>query len=138
MECAVSRTALYRKVDQSARVEQASPHALVAVLLAQALDQVDVMTAALARGRRIPEVHARANDVLFALEATLNHETGGTTAKLMAQVYRETRRCLDEASRTGDAACCKQARATLQPIAEAWAAIGATPAGREAEVSPDS
>ncbi len=69
------------------------------------------------------EAQARAFGILHALEASLDHRAGGTTAALMAQVYREARRCLTRAAEEIDPFWCKQARATVEPIAEAWGAI---------------
>lgn len=119
----MNAAAAYRQIDQTSRVASATPHALVSILLGEALDQIDNLNASLARGRRAPETMARAQSILHALEASLDHRTGGTTAKLMAQVYRETRRCLTQAAEEINPFWCKQARATLHPIAEAWAQI---------------
>ena len=119
----MNAAAVYRRVDQSSRVEAASAHGLVSILIGEALDQIDAMHAALARGRRAHEAQARAFGILHALEASLDHRAGGTTAALMAQVYREARRCLTRAAEEMDPFWCKQARATVEPIAEAWGAI---------------
>jgi flagellar biosynthetic protein FliS len=119
----MNAASVYRQIDQSSRVATASPHALVGILLNEALDQIDTLSAALARGRRAHEAMARAHSILHALEASLDHRSGGTTAKLMAQVYRETRRCLTRAAEEIDPIWCKQARATLDPIADAWGQI---------------
>lgn len=119
----MNAAAVYRQVDQSSRVEAASAHGLVAILLHEALDQIDAMAAALGRGRVAPAVQARAQGILHALEASLDHRSGGTTAALMAQVYRETRRCLTKAADEVDPFWCKQARLTVEPIAEAWGQI---------------
>lgn len=115
--------AQYRHIDQSSRVATASPHALVSILLGEALDQIDVMAAALSRGRPGYEAQSRAVGILHALEASLDHGSGGTTASLMAQVYRETRRRLLRAAEEIDPYWCEQARATVEPIAEAWSQI---------------
>ncbi len=119
----MNAAAVYRKIDQSSRVEAASAHGLVAILLDEALDQIDAMAAALGHGRAAPAAQARAQGILHALEASLDHRSGGTTAALMAQVYRETRRCLSKAADEVDPFWCKQARLTVEPIAEAWGAI---------------
>ena len=117
---AMNAAAVYRHVDQSSRVEAATPHALVTILLDEALDQIDAMEAVLRRRQRAHVAQARALGILHALEASLDHRAGGTTAALMAQVYREARRCLTRAADEIDPLWCKQARATLSPIAEAW------------------
>lgn len=120
---AMNGLAQYRYIEQSSRVAAATPHALVAILLDEALDQIDVMQAALTRGRRHHEAQARATGVLHALETSLDYRSGGATALLMAQVYSEARRCLKHAGDEIDPNWCKQARATLAPIAEAWGQI---------------
>ncbi len=116
--------AIYRQVDQSSRVEGASAHGLVAILLDEALVQIDAMAHGLDRGRPAHDAQARAQAILHALEASLDHRTGGTTATLMAQVYREARRCLTRAATEIDPFWCKQARLTVGPIADAWREIG--------------
>ncbi len=115
--------ARYRQIDQSSRVEGASPHALVGILLDEAIDQIDAAAAALRRGQRAHVAFARAQSILHALEASLDHRAGGTTAALMQQVYRETRRCLTRATDEIDPLWCNRARQTVKPIAEAWAQI---------------
>ncbi len=119
----MNAAAVYRQVDQSSRVEAASAHGLVTILLAETLDQIDAMASSLARGRRPNEAQARALGILHALEASLDYRSGGTTAALMGQVYRETRRCLAKAAEEVDPFWCKQARSTVEPIAEAWGQI---------------
>jgi flagellar secretion chaperone FliS len=121
---AMNAAAVYRQVDHSSRVEAASAHGLVAILLGEALDQIDAIDAALTRGRYAHEANARAQGILHALEASLDHRAGGTTAALMGQVYRETRRCLTRATEEIDPFWCKQARLTVEPIVEAWGQIG--------------
>ncbi len=119
----MNAAAVYRQVDQSSRVEAASSHGLVNILLNEALDQIDAMASSLSRGRRGLEAQSRAIGILHALEASLDHRSGGTTAALMAQVYREARRCLSKAAAEVDPFWCKQARSTVEPIAEAWEQI---------------
>lgn len=119
----MNAAAAYRHVAQSSRVAAATPHALVGILLDEVLDQIDSMHAALRRGRRAHEAQTRAMAILHALEASLDHRSGGTTAMLMGQVYREARRCLLRAAEQINPLWCKQARATVEPIAEAWGQI---------------
>jgi flagellar secretion chaperone FliS len=118
--------AAYRQVDETSRVEGASAHGLVAILINEAVEQMAALEAAYARGLRAHHAHARVQGILHALEASLDFRAGGETAVLMARVYREARRCLTRAAEEIDPFWCKQARATLDPIAEAWAQIGQT------------
>ena len=119
----MNAAAIYRQVDQASRVEGASPHALVAILLEEAIGQIGAIEAAYGRGQRAHQAQARVQGILHALEASLDYVRGGNTAVLMARVYREARRCLTRAAEEIDPFWCKQARATIDPIVEAWAAI---------------
>jgi flagellar secretion chaperone FliS len=118
--------AAYRQVDQTSRVEGASPHGLVGILMNEAAEQMAALEAAYTRGQRAHHAQARVQGILHALEASLDFRAGGETAVLMARVYREARRCLTRAAEEIDPFWCKQARATLDPVAEAWAQIGQT------------
>lgn len=115
--------AAYARIDQFSRVEGATPHGLVAILLEEAAGHIATLEAAYARGLRAHAAQARAQGILHALEASLDFRAGGETAVLMARVYREARRCLSRAADEIDPFWCKQARATLDPIADAWAQI---------------
>ncbi len=119
----MNAAAAYREVDRASRVEGASAHGLVAILLGELLDQIDIVTTAMSRGQQAHGQVARAQAILHALETSLDHRTGGTTAGLMAQVYREARRCLTQASQEFNPLWCKQARQTLEPIVDAWGQI---------------
>jgi flagellar secretion chaperone FliS len=116
--------AAYKQVDQVSRVEGASPHGLVSILMTEAAEQMAMIEAAYTRGQRAYAAQARVQGILHALEASLDHRRGGETAALMARVYREARRCLSKAAEEIDPLWCKQARETLDPIAEAWVQIG--------------
>lgn len=113
----------YRQVDQSTRIEGASPHGLVTILLEEAVVQIGAIEAAYGRGQRAHQAQARVQGILHALEASLDHARGGDTALLMARVYREARRCLTRAAEDGDPLMCRRARETLDPIADAWTQI---------------
>jgi flagellar secretion chaperone FliS len=116
--------AAYKQVDEVSRVEGASAHGLVAILMSEAAEQMAMIEAAYARGQRAHEAQAKVQGILHALEASLDHRRGGETAALMARVYREARRCLSRAADEISPLWCKQARETLDPIAEAWLQIG--------------
>jgi len=113
----------YRAVDQGGRTAGASPHALVAILFEECLEGIAVLEAAYQRGRPAHAENARVHGILHALEASLDHRTGGETAALMARVYREARRCLTEGASRIDPLWCDRARATLEPVADAWTQI---------------
>lgn len=117
--------ARYQDIDRSARVEGASPHALIAILFDELLKALDTMAAA-DRGGDIARVHAeqsRALSLLHGLESGLDFERGGEIARTLAVIYREARRLLGVtgAERQGAIA---QTREMVADIAGAWTAIG--------------
>lgn len=114
---------VYRAVDHGARTAGASPHALVAILFEECLEGIAILELNYRRGRHARAENARIHGIIYALEASLDHSGGGETAALMARVYCEARRCLTEAASRIDPLWCKRARATLEPIADAWAHI---------------
>lgn len=118
--------AQYRRLDLAARVEGASPHALVALLFDELLVSLEA-TAAAQRAhdlnRRGPR-QTRALAILHALEASLDYKQGGDIADGLAAIYREARRltvagCRDDAPDLID-----DARAIIAEIAGAWRSIG--------------
>ncbi len=118
--------ARYQNVDLSSRIEGASPHGLVVILLEELLKSLDAMGAAWARrdfGQRGTR-QSRALSILHGLEASLDHEKGGDVAASLATIYREARRLIVAAGRDGDPALLTRARAMLAEIASAWDAIG--------------
>ena len=119
----MNAAASYRHVDQMSRVGAASAHGLVEILLSEALEQITVADSLLARKRSVLTVNARLQGILHALEASLDHSAGGTTARLMDAVYQETRRCMARAAAENDPEWIKRAEGTLRPVAEAWREI---------------
>ena len=75
--------ARYQDVDVAARVEGASPHALVAILFEELLKALDTIAAAERAGdrARVNTAQARALSLLHGLETGLDFERGGEIAR---------------------------------------------------------
>lgn len=117
--------AQYRRLDIAARVEGASPHALVALLFDELLVSLEA-TAAAQRAhdysRRGPR-QTRALAILHALEASLDFDQGGDIAEGLASIYREARRLTVAGCQTDDPDQIDRARAVIAEIAGAWRSI---------------
>jgi flagellar protein FliS len=118
--------ARYQNVDLASRIEAASPHRLVAILLDELIKALDAMEAACRvsdftqRGLR----QSRALSVLHGLEGSLDFEKGGDVAASLAAIYREARRLVAVAGRDNDPAPIAKAREMIGEIASAWDSIG--------------
>ncbi|WP_174274706.1 flagellar export chaperone FliS [Sphingomonas bacterium] len=117
--------ARYSEVDVAARVEGASPHGLIVILLEELLKALDTMAAAERSGDRTRSaaVQSRALSLLHALESGLDFNRGGEIAGALAKIYREARRLLVTGAADREAVI-RQARTMIADIAEAWGAIG--------------
>lgn len=120
----IARAAAYRGV-AATRVEDASPGRVVAILLDELSDWLAGMGGAIAAGcdQRRDSAKGRAEAILFALEASLNGDAGSLGGK-MGRIYAEVGRLIVSAAAENDPERCNQARALLEPIAEAWREIG--------------
>lgn len=117
--------ARYQNVDLASRVEGASPHGLVAILLDELLKSLDAMAAA-CRRRDFSQrgtSQARALNMLNGLESSLDHEKGGEIAQSLSTIYREARRLAIAGGRENDAEQVVRARTMVAEIASAWQAI---------------
>jgi len=117
--------ARYQNVDLASRIEAASPHRLVAILLDELLKALDAMAAACRasdisqRGQR----QSRAIAILYGLEGSLDFEKGGDVAASLAAIYREARRLVSAGGRDNDPTLVMKAREMVGEIASAWDAI---------------
>jgi flagellar protein FliS len=117
--------ARYQNVDLASRIEAATPHRLVAILLDELLKSLDAMAAACRvsdfaqRGQR----QSRALSILHGLEGSLDFEKGGDIAASLAAIYGHARRLVFNAGRDNDAEAVLKAREMVGEIASAWDAI---------------
>jgi flagellar secretion chaperone FliS len=117
--------ARYQNVDLASRIEAASPHRLVAILLDELLKSLDAMAAACRvsdfaqRGQR----QSRALAILHGLEGSLDYDKGGDIAASLAAIYGQARRLILAGAAENDPAHLVKARDMIAEIASAWDAI---------------
>jgi flagellar protein FliS len=118
--------ARYQNVDLASRVESASPHGLVSILLDELMKSLEAMAAACNRRdySQRGSAQARALNMLNGLESSLDFEKGGEIAQSLASIYREARRLTLAGARDNDAGQVLSARTMVGEIASAWQAIG--------------
>lgn len=120
--------ATYRQIDLAGRTTGADPHQLVGLLYAEGVAALRAAACA-AEGRQHAiksERVARATAILFALEAGLDFDRGGDVSRTLATFYHGLRQEVLHASIGGDPAPFREAAASLEEIAGAWASVGAS------------
>jgi flagellar protein FliS len=119
--------ATYRQIDVVGRTAEADPHRLVELLYDELIHAL--RTAAWASEHRQGKVKGdkvtRATAILFALEAGLDFEKGGSVAETLARLYQGARRAVVDASIGWDPAPFLDVAANLEDIAEAWRSLRA-------------
>ncbi|MBY0306093.1 MAG: flagellar protein FliS [Sphingomonas sp.] len=118
--------ATYRQIDIVGRTGEANPHQLVALLYEELGRALRGVVAAIASGNRAvkSEKATRAVSILFALEAGLDFERGGSLSKTLAGLYRGARAKLIDASLGDDPAPFIEVATSMAQIADAWASVG--------------
>ena len=118
--------ARYQNVDLASRVESASPHGLVSILLDELMKSLEAMAAACERRdwSQRGTAQSRALNMLNGLESSLDFEKGGEIAQSLASIYREARRLVVEGARDNDGEQVLRARTMIGEIASAWQSIG--------------
>jgi flagellar protein FliS len=118
--------ARYQNVDLASRVEGASPHGLVSILLDELMKALEAMAAACARRdfSQRGAAQARALNMLNGLESSLDFDKGGEIAESLASIYAEGRRLVIAGARDNDPDQVLRARTMVGEIASAWQAIG--------------
>ena len=118
--------ARYRALDLGTRVQDASPHRLVAILFEELLLSLEATAAAQRAGdtARCGPRQARALSILHALEASLDFAAGGEIAQGLAAIYRHARRETVAGVQEDSPARIDGARTVIAEIAGAWTTIG--------------
>lgn len=116
----------YSNIDITTRIQDASPHRLVAILYEELLRSLDAMTAAIARGEQqaAGNCQSRALSILHGLRASLDMDKGGEVALNLDAIYGEASRLVVHAGRECDATGVKTVRDMIGEIGSAWAVIG--------------
>ena len=117
--------ARYQNVDLASRIEAATPHRLVAILLDELMKSLDAMAAAcrvsdfVQRGQR----QSRSLSILHGLEGSLDYEKGGDIAASLAAIYAQARKLVLAGARDNDSGTMLKAREMIGEIASAWDSI---------------
>jgi flagellar secretion chaperone FliS len=115
------------------RIESASPHRLIQMLLEGALSKIAAAKGHMDRGEIRPkgEQIGSAISILEGLKTSLDMEKGGEIARNLEDLYTYMERRLIEANRVNDTALLDEVSDLLKQIKEAWDAIAGHAAGQE-------
>jgi flagellar secretion chaperone FliS len=102
----------YRHTDLAARIDSATPHALVALMYERLIE-----TFAVLQGSNQSQ---RATAILIALQASLDMEKGGALAANLAQIYQAMSARLSRAIVEQDAPLLDELTSGLSAISDAW------------------
>jgi flagellar secretion chaperone FliS len=115
----------YRSVDVASRTGGANPHQLITILYEDLLRELRLGALAAERGDH-PDKNARltkAVALLYALEAGLDFDKGGSVAEALSRFYRGCRDAVMRASIESNAALVRDVIANVGEIADSWKAI---------------
>lgn len=108
-----------------AEIDTLSPRDLL-VRLFECMER-SIDEGALAMQNRRYEISAKAcrriRDILFELQATLNHEAGGEIAQRLDEIYRFVSREVIEADVRKDVPRLRALKAVLTPLREGWQGV---------------
>ena len=126
----------YRQTGVSSAVLDASPHQLIALMLAGARERTRLAVACLDRGDlpRKAQAITDASAIIGGLNGALNLEAGGEIADGLHALYDYAQRRLLDANAGNDAAPLLEVDGLLGDIESAWTAIA--PTGTAAARSP--
>lgn len=115
----------YKQTGASSAVLDASPHQLIAIMLATARERVRLAIASLERGDVTRKAHAITDTcaIIGGLNGALNMEAGGEIAQGLAALYDYCQRRLLAANLNNDAAPLQEIDGILDDIESAWRQI---------------
>ncbi|MCP3870252.1 MAG: flagellar export chaperone FliS [Gammaproteobacteria bacterium] len=117
----------YHNIGVTTGIEQATPHRLVQMLMAGALDKIAVARGMMERGDS--EAQARylgwARTIIHSLRGSLDMDSGGQMATNLCDLYDYMIRRLDEAAATDDPLALDEIASLLSEVKSAWDVIPA-------------
>jgi flagellar protein FliS len=115
----------YRQTGVSSAALDASPHRLIALMMAGARERVRLAAASLQRGDLPRKSHAisDASAIIGGLNGALDLDAGGEIADGLAALYDYVQRRLVEANANNDVALLFEVDDLLGDIESAWTAI---------------
>jgi flagellar protein FliS len=116
----------YRAVDVASRTGGATPHQLITILYEDLLRELRLGALAIDAGDHAAKSDrlTKAVALLFALEAGLDFDKGGSVAEALSRFYRGCRDAVMRASIEGNAALVRDVVDNVSEIADSWKAIG--------------
>jgi len=115
----------YRKTGLQAKVSEADPHQLIALLLDGACQRIALASACLGRGdiARKGAAISGACAIIAHLNQSLDHAAGGEIAERLSALYDFLLRHLTQANAMNDAGALEESLEILGGIQSAWNAI---------------
>jgi len=115
----------YSQTNVKAAVESASPHRLIQMLMAGALDRIASAKGYMQRGEILQKGRqiGGAISILEGLKASLDKERGGEIAVNLEELYIYMERRLIEGNRCNDTSALDEVSHLLHEIKRAWDAI---------------
>ena len=130
MSYAGKRAALkqYQQVDLQTRIEEASPHRLIQLLMEGALEKIFIARRLMSDGKLGPKAEhiTWAISIIDGLKISLDKKLGGEIAQNLDDLYDYMVRRLVMANLENDVAILDEVSDLLKQIKEAWDAIAGT------------
>lgn len=118
----------YQQVGLQAKVSEASPHALIQMLMQGGLDRISQARGALEHGMLAEKgmLVGKCIGIICGLREALDFEAGGELAQNLDRLYDYMIRRLSEANRHNDVAALEEVSQLLREVKSGWDAIQAT------------
>ncbi|MDI9818847.1 MULTISPECIES: flagellar export chaperone FliS [unclassified Legionella] len=115
----------YKTVELQTRVEAATPHELIHLLLQGARSQIATAQGNIQRNqtREKGEHIGKAISIIDGLRSSLDHENGGEIAENLDKLYDYIQRILLKANLSNDIELLTQANQLLSEVHQAWQSI---------------
>ncbi len=118
-------TKAYQQIDTRSRIEDASPHRLIQLMMERALAKIGLARTQLAEGK-IAEKGNNISDaisIINGLQASLNHKADQRMSENFDALYAYMMRRLLEANLQNDETILDEVAGLLRELKEAWDAI---------------
>ncbi len=118
-------TKAYQQIDTRSRIEDASPHRLIQLMMERALAKIGLARTQLTEGK-VAEKGNNISDaisIINGLQASLNHKADRRMSENFDALYSYMMRRLLEANLQNDASLLDEVAGLLREIKEAWDAI---------------
>ena len=120
-----SATRTYQQIDTRSRIEDASPHRLIQLMMERALAKIGLARTQLTEGK-VAEKGNNISDaisIINGLQASLNHKADRRLSENFDALYSYMMRRLLEANLQNDESILDEVAGLLRELKEAWDAI---------------